>query len=53
MLQERIITREYGTDENGQPQKFSDSQFLVFINRFSALVVSGIYIQLKRQPKHG
>jgi len=53
VLQERIITREYGVDENGNPAKFTDSQFLVFINRFGALVVSGVYIQLKRQPKHG
>jgi len=53
VLQERIITREYGVDENGVGEKFTDSQFLVFINRFSALVVAGIYIQVKRQQKHG
>ena len=53
MLQERIITREYGADENGIGEKFTDSQFLVFINRFSALIVAGIYIQVKRQQKHG
>ena len=53
VLQERIITREYGVDENGVGEKFTDSQFLVFINRFSALVVAAIYIQVKRQNKHG
>merc|ERR1711953_792047 len=53
VLQERIITREYGADENGIGEKFTDSQFLVFINRFSALIVAGIYIQVKRQQKHG
>ena len=53
VLQERIITRAYGADEDGNGgEKFGDSQFLVFINRFSALVVAGIYLQMKRQPKH-
>ena len=53
MLQERIITKEYGVNAEGVGEKFSDSQFLVFINRLSALIVAGIYIQMKRQPKHG
>jgi len=53
VLQERIITKEYGVNAEGVGEKFSDSQFLVFINRLSALIVAGIYIQMKRQPKHG
>jgi len=54
VLQERIITREYGSGEDGTGgEKFADSQFLVFINRFSALIVASIYLQMKRQPKHG
>ena len=53
VLQERIITRKYGANENNEGgEKFTDSQFLVFINRFSAFVIAGIYLQMKRQPKH-
>jgi adenosine 3'-phospho 5'-phosphosulfate transporter B2 len=54
VLQERIITRKYGANENNEGgEKFTDSQFLVFINRFSALIIAGCYLQMKRQPKHG
>lgn len=53
VLQERIITRSYGADEAGVGgEKFSDSQFLVFINRFSAFLIAGIYLQMKRQQQH-
>ena len=53
LLQERIITREYGAVDGVGGEKFSDSQFLVFINRLSALIVAGTYLQMKRQPRHG
>jgi len=54
VLQERIITRKYGANESNEGgEKFTDSQFLVFINRFSALIIAGCYLQMKRQPKHG
>jgi len=39
LLQERIMTRTYGNE------KFSNSQFLVFVNRFLAMIVA--YISLK------
>lgn len=31
---------------------FTDSQFLVFVNRILALVVSGLYIAFTQQPQH-
>ena len=31
---------------------FTDSQFLVFVNRILALVVAGIYIMMTQQPRH-
>jgi len=53
VLQERIITRKYGANENNEGgEKFTDSQFLVFINRISAFIIAGCYLQMKRQPKH-
>lgn len=39
LLQERIMTRTYGNE------KFSNSQFLVFVNRFLAMILA--YISLK------
>ena len=46
VLQESVMTRAYGGD------KFTDSQFLVFVNRALALVVAAIYIALFKQPRH-
>uniref|UniRef100_A0A3Q3VPS5 Adenosine 3'-phospho 5'-phosphosulfate transporter 1 n=1 Tax=Mola mola TaxID=94237 RepID=A0A3Q3VPS5_MOLML len=54
VLQERVMTRKYGattTEETGE--KFTDSQFLVFMNRILALTVSGIWCTLFNQPRHG
>jgi len=54
VLQERIMTIPYG--QNGDPsvvgEKFTNSQFLVFMNRISAFVVSGLIIMIKDQPRH-
>ena len=48
------MTIPYG--QNGDPsvvgEKFTNSQFLVFMNRISAFVVSGIIIMIKDQPRH-
>ena len=55
VLQERIMTRtyeEYSPDGTVHEVKFHNSQFLVFINRVLALVVSGCYILWSRQPRH-
>nr|XP_012150004.1 PREDICTED: adenosine 3'-phospho 5'-phosphosulfate transporter 1-like isoform X2 [Megachile rotundata] len=50
-LQEKIITQEY---ENvaGNKDRFQDSQFLVFINRILAFLMSGLYLLIQRQPQH-
>ena len=33
-------------------EKFTNSQFLVFMNRISAFVVAGVVISVKTQPRH-
>ena len=45
------MTRRYGTGKTSE--HFKESQFLVFMNRFSAMVLSGIWIFVKRQGSHG
>jgi adenosine 3'-phospho 5'-phosphosulfate transporter B2 len=45
-MQERVMTQTYGGDQ------FTNSQFLVFINRILALVVAGLYICVSPQPRH-
>merc|ERR1719334_1200644 len=49
VLQERIMTIPYG--QNGDlsvaGEKFTNSQFLVFMNRVSAFVVAGIIVAVK------
>ena len=45
-VQERVMTQAY----NGA--YFTDSQFLVFVNRILALIVSGLYILFTQQPRH-
>lgn len=55
VLQERIMTRdykEYTADGTVQDVKFTNSQFLVFVNRVLALTVALIYIVFTRQPRH-
>ncbi|CAK8692289.1 unnamed protein product [Clavelina lepadiformis] len=52
VIQERIMTREYGKQDGVPGEKFTNSQFLVFVNRLLALTVAGIYITVFRQPKH-
>ncbi|XP_014467175.1 PREDICTED: adenosine 3'-phospho 5'-phosphosulfate transporter 1-like [Dinoponera quadriceps] len=50
-LQEKIMTQEY-EDASGNKARFQDSQFLVFVNRILAFLMSGIYLLIKRQPQH-
>lgn len=50
ILQEKIMTQEY--TNNSEKGKFSDSQFLVFVNRVLAFVFAGTYVLLSNQPKH-
>ena len=44
--QERIMTRSYDGDI------FKTSQFLVFLNRILALLVSSVYLLITTQPRH-
>ncbi|XP_025053625.1 adenosine 3'-phospho 5'-phosphosulfate transporter 1 isoform X1 [Alligator sinensis] len=53
VLQERVMTRTYGTTETEPGEKFKDSQFLVFMNRILAFTVAGLYCALTKQPRHG
>ncbi|XP_028653013.1 adenosine 3'-phospho 5'-phosphosulfate transporter 1 isoform X1 [Erpetoichthys calabaricus] len=53
VLQERVMTRTYGTTETELGEKFKDSQFLVFMNRILALTVAGVYCAFTKQPRHG
>lgn len=50
-LQEKIMTQEY-EDAAGNKARFHDSQFLVFINRILAFLMSGLYLIVQRQPQH-
>lgn len=51
LLQEKVMTREY-SDGDGIREKFTDSQFLVFVNRILAFALSGVYVAVIRQPPH-
>ncbi|KAJ9601154.1 hypothetical protein L9F63_000674, partial [Diploptera punctata] len=51
LLQEKIMTQEY-VDSAGSKGHFTDSQFLVFVNRILAFVLSGVYVMISRQPRH-
>ncbi|KAG7204185.1 hypothetical protein KM043_002022 [Ampulex compressa] len=50
-LQEKIMTQEY-ENADGDKARFQDSQFLVFINRILAFLMSGLYLLVQRQPPH-
>lgn len=50
-LQEKVMTQEY-VDAEGNKGHFRDSQFLVFVNRILAFFMSGLYLIVKRQPRH-
>ena len=53
VLQERVMTRSYGATATSPGERFSDSQFLVLMNRILALMVAGVYCILCKQPRHG
>ena len=55
VLQERIVTRtyeEHQADGTVKMVKFTNSQFLIFVNRALAFLVASIYILFTRQPRH-
>ena len=47
------MTRSYGATATSPGERFSDSQFLVLMNRILALMVAGVYCILCKQPRHG
>ena len=51
ILQEKIMTRKY-VDSTGKEDQFSNSQFLVFVNRITAFAVGLLWITLVKQPRH-
>ncbi|KAM9234491.1 adenosine 3'-phospho 5'-phosphosulfate transporter 1 isoform 1-T1 [Dugong dugon] len=53
VLQERVMTRSYGATATTPGERFTDSQFLVLMNRVLALMVAGLYCVLCKQPRHG
>ncbi|XP_046419812.1 adenosine 3'-phospho 5'-phosphosulfate transporter 1 [Neodiprion virginianus] len=50
-LQEKVMTQEY-VDTDGNKSRYRDSQFLVFVNRILAFLMSGLYLLIQRQPRH-
>jgi hypothetical protein len=52
VLQEQMMTQSYGTDEDGNPIRFKNSQYLVFLNRGLALMISYVWILVTVQPRH-
>ena len=50
-LQEKIMTTNY-VDSLGSKGKFSNSQFLVFVNRILAFLMALVVIGVRRQPRH-
>ncbi|XP_029642462.1 adenosine 3'-phospho 5'-phosphosulfate transporter 1 isoform X2 [Octopus sinensis] len=51
ILQERIMTFQYGKTETTPGEYFKNSTFLVFLNRISAFIIALIVITLQTQPR--
>ncbi|KAK7506804.1 hypothetical protein BaRGS_00001655 [Batillaria attramentaria] len=52
VLQERIMTHEYGRTDTEAGEFFRNSQFLVFVNRILAFAIALLVIVFQHQPKH-
>lgn len=55
VLQERIMTKKYGgsgTADEGPAERFTNSQFLVLVNRILAFVVASIAVVVIPHPAH-
>jgi len=52
ILQERIMTIEYGGIGEAQGEYFKNSQFLVFVNRILAFIMALLVIFFRKQPQH-
>lgn len=51
ILQEKVMTQPYGNTEEDMGY-FKDSQFLVFVNRILAFLLSAAILFCTRQPRH-
>lgn len=51
VLQEKVMTQKY-ENTKGDIGHFTDSQFLVFVNRILAFLLSGFVVLCRRQPSH-
>ncbi|XP_066149224.1 adenosine 3'-phospho 5'-phosphosulfate transporter 1 [Euwallacea fornicatus] len=51
VLQEKVMTQKY-KNSSEEATYFKDSQFLVFMNRILAFILSAIVIFCSRQPRH-
>ena len=52
VLQEHVMTQAYGETPEGEPVRWTNSQFLVFMNRILALVVATAWCRFTTQPPH-
>ncbi|XP_063696926.1 adenosine 3'-phospho 5'-phosphosulfate transporter 1 [Culicoides brevitarsis] len=52
VLQEKIMTIEYTGKDGKTKSRFNDSQFIVFINRTLAFLISSIYLFIKGHSLH-
>ncbi|KAK3600909.1 hypothetical protein CHS0354_013286 [Potamilus streckersoni] len=52
VLQERVMTYEYGGTDGTPGEHFKNSQFLVFINRILAFIVAMSVLLFQKQPRH-
>ena len=52
LLQERIMSNEYGATGTAPGEFFKNSQFLVFVNRILALFTACVVLFVKKQPTH-
>lgn len=52
VLQEKIMTIEYIGTDGKTKSKFTDSQFIVFVNRTLAFFISSIYLIIKGHSLH-
>lgn len=52
VLQERIMTIEYGRTDFEKGEYFKNSQFLVFINRILAMCIGMTVLAVQPQPNH-
>ncbi|XP_054758633.2 adenosine 3'-phospho 5'-phosphosulfate transporter 1-like isoform X1 [Lytechinus pictus] len=52
VLQERIMAHEYGKDAHNPGETFTNSQFLVFMNRILAFMAALVFMNFTAQPRH-